>query len=76
MDIDVQSGAYQIQTVQKHTVILNSTQDWRAWFQIKREQAIRLSIWEYVDLSGIEDMKTVDLEPIEPSFTNYIKAGR
>ena len=76
MDIDVQSGAYQIQTVQKHTVILNSTQDWRAWFQIKREQAIRLSIWEYVDPSGTEDMKTADPEPVEPSFADYIKAGR
>ena len=76
MDIDGQSGAYQIQTVQKHTVILNSTQNWRAWFQIKRELAKRLSIWEYVDPSGTADIETAHPEPTEPRFADYVKAGR
>jgi hypothetical protein len=76
MDMDLQSDVLQVQTVQKHTVILKSTQDWRGWFHIKKDQAKRLSIWKYVDPSGTADIETAEPEPVEPRFAEYVKANR
>ncbi|KAF2733985.1 hypothetical protein EJ04DRAFT_403824, partial [Polyplosphaeria fusca] len=54
--------------VYKPTVILNSTADWRLWYTIKKEQATRKEIWQYVNPETALSFAQVNEEPIEPQL--------
>ncbi|KAF2738053.1 hypothetical protein EJ04DRAFT_429795, partial [Polyplosphaeria fusca] len=41
------------------------------WFQLKKDQAKRLKIWEFVDPEGTKKFEDEVVEPIEPQLIDY-----
>ncbi|KAF2728292.1 WSC-domain-containing protein [Polyplosphaeria fusca] len=73
MDMDLQHETSQVQVVSKQFVILNTTNDWKPWYKLKKDQAKRLKIWEFVDPEGNRKFEDKVVEPIEPQLINYAK---
>ncbi|KAF2732481.1 hypothetical protein EJ04DRAFT_554015 [Polyplosphaeria fusca] len=73
MDMDLQQETSQVQVVSKQVVILSTTNDWKPWYQLKKDQAKRLKIWEFVDPEGTKKFEEEVVEPTEPQLIDYVK---